>query len=168
MLLDPALPLVPPIPPPCGVQRPQLTSQYDLNQSAVHSFVSDAHFLQFASGQFGSGGGSTSMHAFPPLPIPPALVPPLLDEEPPLPVEEPPLVEPPLLEEEPPLLEEEPPLLEEEPPLLEEEPPELVAPPLVLVVELPPLLLPPLLPLRPPDAVFVEPAAPPAAAPSSA
>jgi hypothetical protein len=45
-----------------GTQRPQLTSQYLANHSAVHSVVSLAQVVHVASGQSGSGGGSTSTH----------------------------------------------------------------------------------------------------------
>jgi hypothetical protein len=145
--VDPPLPVEPPLllappepplPPLCGVQRPQLTSQYVLNHSFPHSLVSDAHLRQLASGQFGSGGGSTSTHAAPPLPVPPLIEPPLL---------EPPLVEldPAALLTVPPLGEpsfeptlDEPLLPVNAPPL--DDAPALVAPPLAFTL-LPPLLL---------------------------
>ena len=47
----------------------------------MHSFVSVAHFLQFAPGQFGSGGGSTSAQTLP-LPDPPLPVAPLFPPAP--------------------------------------------------------------------------------------
>jgi len=54
------------------------------NHAAVHSVVSVAQFVHVAPGHFGSGGGSTSTHAFgalpaePPLFMPPLFMPPLL------------------------------------------------------------------------------------------
>lgn len=80
-----AVPPPPPAPPPPGgVQRPQLTSQYEANQAAVHSVVSVAQLSQVAPGHLGSGGGSTSIHGLaavppaPPLGTPPPDMPPLV------------------------------------------------------------------------------------------